>query len=153
MSELKLVALDAENLAILSAHLQDAVLLVGDMAYIPADRRFVALMNRFDWAAAQGVEGGRRSIERCRTAFRLERVLDAKTQGVDLRSKRQVLSLLAIQFEENDAPSGVVTLIFAGGGAIRLRVECIEAELRDLGAAWKARRQPVHPGDDAASSS
>jgi hypothetical protein len=152
MSELKLVALDAENLAILSAHLQDAVLMVGDMAYVAAEKRFVALMNRFDWAAAQGVDGRRRSLERCRTAFRLERVLDAKTQGIDLRSKREVLSLLTIQFEEKDAPSGVITLIFAGGGAIRLRVECIEAELRDLGAAWKARARPTHPGDDAASS-
>ncbi len=77
-------------------------------------------------------------------------MLHAKTLGLDLRDKRRVLSLLAIRFEEKDVPSGVVTLIFAGGGAIRLRVECIEAELRDLGAAWKAARAPDHPNDDTA---
>ncbi|HZA01678.1 MAG TPA: DUF2948 family protein, partial [Hyphomicrobiaceae bacterium] len=72
--------------------------------------------------------------------------------GIDLEAKQDVLELLAIQFEETDAPAGAVTLVFAGGGAIRLEVECIEAELRDLGAAWKARCKPEHPDGDPASS-
>ena len=153
MSDLKLLAFDAESLAILSAHLQDSVLQVGDMAYLPSEKRFAALVNRFNWAAAEGANGERRSLERCRTALRLERVLEAKIQAVDLKAKRQVVSLLAIQFEESDPPGGFVTLVFAGGGAIRLRVECIEAELRDLGAAWKAASRPMHPDGDREPSS
>ena len=145
MSDLKLVALDADDLAVVSAHVQDAVLQVGDMAYVPAEHRFAAIANRFDWAAATGAHGGAPSMERRRTALRFDRVLEAKLQGIDLKSKRQVLELLAIQFEEADPPGGYVTLIFAGGAAIRLKVECIEAELRDLGAAWRAQRRPEHP--------
>lgn len=145
MADLKLLAFDADDLAVVSAHLQDAVLQVADMAYLPKERRFAAIANRFDWAAATGAHGDKPALERRRTALRFERVLGARLQGIDLKAKRQVLSLLAVQFEEQDTPGGFITLIFAGGGAIRLTVECIECELRDLGAAWAARGQPVHP--------
>jgi hypothetical protein len=152
MADLKLLALDEEGLAIISAHLQDAVLKVGDMAYLPRAKRFAAVANRFDWAAAEGIGTSRTSLERRRCGIRFDRVLDAKVQGIDLKSKRQVLCLLAVQFEECDPPGGHITLVFAGGGAIRLHVECIEAELRDMGAAWKARRRPAHPIDDPAAA-
>lgn len=145
MADLKLLALDADDLAVISAHVQDAVLQVADMAYLPADRRFVAIANRFDWAACVGVEGDKPALERRRTALRFERVLGAQLQGIDLKANRQVLELLAIQFDEQDAPGGFVTFVFAGDAAIRLKVECIEAEMRDLGAAWAASSQPAHP--------
>ena len=150
MSDLKLVALDADDLSVISAHVQDAVLQVGDMAYLPAEHRFAAIANRFDWAAATGAHGGARSMERRRTALRFDRVLEAKLHGIDLKAKRQVLVLLAIQFEEADPPGGFATLIFAGGAAIRLKLECVEAEMRDLGAAWMAQRCPEHPEIEAA---
>lgn len=153
MGDLKLAALDAEDLAVISAHLQDAVLHVGDMIYRPAEHRFAAITNRFDWAAATGAHGGAPSLERRRTALRFDRVLEAKLQGIDLKSKRQVLSLLAIQFDETEPPGGYVTLFFAGGAAIRLKVECIEAEMRDLGAAWQARSLPEHPNTETARKS
>ena len=60
--------------------------------------------------------------------------------------------LLAVTFEPAEEPSGTLTLQFAGGGAIRLQVECIEAELRDLGAAWATRSKPQHAGDDQSTS-
>ena len=145
MGDLKLVALDSEDLKVISAHVQDAVLQVGDMAYRPSEHRFAAIANRFDWAPATGAYGGEPRLERRRTALRFDRVLEAKCQGIDPRSKWQVLELLAIQFEETEPPGGYITLFFAGGPAIRLKVECIEAEMRDLGAAWKARRLPEHP--------
>jgi hypothetical protein len=68
--------------------------------------------------------------------------------GIDLKQKGTVLELLAMTFEPAEEPSGVLTLLFAGGGAIRLEVECIEAELRDLGAAWRTRLKPEHASDD-----
>ena len=151
MSDLKLVALDADDLSVISAHAQDAVLQVGDMAYLPAEHRFAAIAKRFDWAAATGCQGGPPRMERRRTALRFDRVLEAKLQGIDLKAKRQVLALLAIQFSETDAPGGYITLVFAGGAAIRLKVECIEAEMRDLGAAWEARLKPQHPEGEMAS--
>ena len=63
-------------------------------------------------------------------------------------SWQQMLALLAITFEAAEDPSGVVMLHFAGGAAVRLDVECIEAELRDLGAAWGTRAKPVHASED-----
>jgi len=151
MQELKLVALDAEDLAVLSAHLQDAVLRVADMTYQRRAKRFAAIANRFDWECAAKAAGGKQAFMRRRSGLRFERVLDAKISDIDLDDKDAVLSLLALRFEPATAPGGYVTLLFSGGGAIRLEVECIEAELRDLGAVWTTDRRPGHVEDDPAS--
>src|SRR4249920_318247 len=105
MPELKLIAFDADDLAVISAHLQDAVLKVADIAYLPAERRFAAVGNRFDWAQALGdAKVGSKNYARRRAALRFERVLGAKVQGLDLQNKGAVLSLLAIGFEPGEAP-------------------------------------------------
>jgi hypothetical protein len=149
MPDLKLIALDADDLSVVSAHLQDAVLQVGDIAYLPKEKRFAALANRFDWAGAlRDGKGEPAELARRRAALRFERVLQAQVQGIDLKNKSAVLSLLAIGFEPREVPEGDVILHFSEGRAIRLRVECIEAELQDLGAAWQATSQPRHPGDE-----
>ena len=151
MPELKLIALDADDLAVISAHLQDALLKVGDLAYLPGERRFAALGNRFDWADALRDGGRPPEYVRRRAALRFERVLTAQVQGIDLARKGEVLSLLSIAFEPSgmqEDPGGHVVLQFANGGAIRLVVECIEAELKDLGAVWRAKSRPQHPDDD-----
>lgn len=145
MSDLKLIALDTDDLSVLSAHLQDAVIRVGDMAYLPQERRFAAVLNRFDWETVVTAKGA--ELERRRAGLRFERVLDAKVHGVNLKDKAAALALLAIVFEPKDGPEGVagdVTLTFSGGAAIRLSVECVEAELKDLGAVWAAKRTPRH---------
>ena len=152
MDDLKLIALDEDDLNVVSAHLQDAVMRVADIAYLPQERRFAAILNRFDWGAAETAEdsSGKPAYIRRRTAFRLERVTGARTQELDLADKKRVLNLLAVRFEpvaEGD-PAGHVTLFFAAGAAIRLDVECIEAEMRDLGGAWTTKSKPVHADDD-----
>ena len=142
---LKLIAFDADDLAVLSANLQDAVLAVGDMTFLARERRFVALVNRFNWKQALDQQRRPVTYERRRSALRFERVLGAKVLGLDLSAKRAVLSLLALEFEPaTELPEGHITLHLAGGGAIRLHVECIEAELRDLGSAWETTRRPEH---------
>lgn len=146
MPDLKLIAFDAEDLAVISAHLQDAVLHVGDMAYLPGDMRFALLANRFDWVEAAGARG--REFQRRRAGLRFERVLEARTTQLDLAAKDACLELLAIKFEPREQPEGFITLHFAGGAAVRLRVECIEAELADQGAAWTTRSKPAHPEAD-----
>ena len=145
MADLKLVALDAEDLSVISAHLQDAVVKVGDVAYLPREKRFAAVLNRFDWADA--VKDGAKAFARRRTALRFERVLSAQVQGIDLKNASRVLNLLAVGFEPLEAPEGDVTLVFADSGAIRLRVECVEAEMKDLGPAWEAKSKPQHPDE------
>jgi len=150
MVKLKLLALDEEDLAVLSSHLQDAVVKVGDLAYLPSQKRFAAVLNRFDWSSASGPDA--KDYRRCRTALRFDRVLAAQHKDLRPQAKDRVLSLLAIKFEPGEPPSGTVTLFFSGDITIQLRVECVEAELRDLGPAWPTRHKPRHPGEDAAGS-
>lgn len=147
MTQLKLVGLDAEDLAVISAHLQDAVAKVADIRWQPADNRFMMVMNRFVWDEPQA--SGARAHERRRAALHFNRVVQVRSTGIPRDDKDAVLALLALQFEETDAPAGAVTLVFAGGGAIRLDVECIEAQLADLGAAWATANRPDHDLDEA----
>ncbi len=151
---LKLLALDHDDLKILSAHLQDAVLRVADMAYVPSEQRFAAILSRFDWLAAETGDGKQSNLRRCRCALRFDRVKRAQVQKIRPGETFAVAELLAITYEEGEAPGGFITLYFAGGGGVRLEVECIEAELRDLGDAWRAATRPQHsiPEADAASS-
>ena len=142
MTPLKLVALDEKDLEIVSAHTQDAVMKVGDLAFLPEAKRFVAPMNRFAWEAAKGFF--RRRDERRNSVLHFDRVLGAKLAGIDRSKPDEVLSLLAVRFEASDVPAGAIQLIFSGGGTIRLDVECIEARLADLGAAWQAGSRPIH---------
>ena len=147
MELLHLVALDQEDLAIVSAHLQDAVIRVGDLAYLPQERRFAIVGRRFDWEASPG-EPPRRRL----TGLHFERVEAVRVRGIDRCNPDKILNLLAITFEERDAPSGTLTLIFAEGAAIQADVECIEMQMKDLGPVWGAESRPTHDVDQAAAA-
>ena len=152
MQQLKLLALDEEDLEVISAHLQDAVLRIDDIAYVPSENRFATIVNRFDWLEAGDGAQRNKDFQRRRTALRFDRVLNAQFKGIKASAKNDVVELLAVQFEEADKPEGHITLVFAGGGAIRLHVECIEAEMRDMGPVWKTKNLPEHEdGDEAAA--
>jgi len=140
MDPLKFIVLDEEDLEVVSAHVQDAVVNVTDVHWRPQEKRVVLGLNRFDWECAQG---DRPEYRRCRSALRFERVLACKCRNCNPAGDG-VLNLLAVEFTETDAPAGVVTLIFSGGAALRLDVECLEAELADLGASWTACGCPKH---------
>jgi hypothetical protein len=150
--QLRLAAVDEEDLSVLSAFVQDAVLKVGDMVYLPKERRFALAMNRFTWEKAE--DGARRDFERRRTALTFDRVLGVRTSGVDRAESGKILEMLAIQFEPTDAPQGKITLVFAGGALLEIEVEVIEARLADLGAAWATHAKPNHPlaGETKASA-
>lgn len=141
---LRLLALDVEDLAIVSAHVQDAVLKVGDMLWMAGERRFVLAMNRFAWEAGADGGGRRRGYQRRRAALHFERVETVKSAGIDREAKETVLELLAVGFEARESPSGDVVLQFAGGATLRLLVECLEGQLADLGPAWSTPRAPRH---------
>jgi hypothetical protein len=144
---LKLIALDEADLAVVSSHVQDAVVRVGEMAYVPSQKRFAAVLSRFNWEKAVG-DGVDQANERRRSALRFDRVLGAQLKSLKASASDRVLSLLALRFEPAEHPSGYVTLTFSGDASIRLHVECIEAELTDLGPAWRARSRPQHPGGE-----
>ena len=142
MDLLKLLALDEEDLKIVSAHVQDAVMKVGDLNFIAASKQFVLPMHRFAWE--KEATERRPQPERRNSMLHFDRVLSAKLSGISRGVPDDVLSLLAVTYAATDAPAGTVDLVFSGGGAIRLDVECIEARLVDLGGAWCASSRPAH---------
>jgi hypothetical protein len=145
MDALKFVVLDEEDLEVASTHLQDAVVKVADVHWRPKERRLVLGLNRFDWESANG---NGNEFRRRRAALRFERVLSCKCQHVNPAQKDGVLNLLAIEFAETDAPAGTVTLVFSGGATLRLEVECLEAELADMGPSWQTAACPCHENVD-----
>ena len=136
---LKLVALDREGLGVISAHVQDSCLRRADMTWLPKRKRFLLSAMRFDWA---GAKEGR--AERVGSVLRFERVLKVSHLGLTGRDENSVLNLLAVTFEKTDPPSGMVLLAFADGAIVRLEVECLEAELRDIGPRRPAQECPGH---------
>lgn len=140
MPDLKLLALDEEDLEVISAFTQDAVMRVADIGYAKSDARFACLMNRFVWEANNRSERG----ERRRSAVHFDYVTDVTSKGINLEAKEGVLELLAIRFVPGDMPSGTIALEFAGGGSVELAVDCLEARMHDLGAAWAAKGKPAH---------
>lgn len=139
MELLRLMALDEEDLAIISTHLQDAVIRVGDLKYLPKEQRFALCARRFDWECQSG-EPPRRRL----TGLHFERVAGVRTRGIDRQNPDAVLNLLAVTFAPTDAPSGRATLVFSDGSAVQLDLECIETQMKDLGPVWEAEARPVH---------
>lgn len=144
METLKFVALDQEDLEIISAHLQDAEVKVANVHWRPNERRLVLGLDRFDWLAAYAEQP---ELRRCRSALRFERVLACKCRHVDPAHKDAVLNLLAIEFTPSDPPAGAVMLTFSGGATLRVEVECLEAELADIGPSWATTVRPAHLED------
>ncbi|MCJ2068446.1 DUF2948 family protein [Methylobacterium sp. J-030] len=145
MELLRLAALDAEDLTVISAHLQDAILRPEDLTYLADEQRFLMVARRFDWTP--DVPPRRRLA-----GLHIERVLAVKTRGLR-RDDAMPMSLLALTFTPTDAPSGVLDLVFSGGSGVRLEVECIEMRMKDLGPVWEAATRPGHDVDrpDAAA--
>ncbi len=144
MSRLKLAAADAEDLEILSARLQDAVGQLKNITWLPKKRRFAAVVNRLQWEA-----GGK---TRVRAGLHFDGVLKVQSHKVKLGADDAVVSVLALRFEPNggEDPGGIIEIVLAGGGAIRLTVECIDAELADMTDPWAARGKPDHEAGDGA---
>lgn len=135
-SSLKLLAQDAADLSIISAALQDAVAQVGDISFEARTRRLTILFNRFRWESS--------TRQRVRSALQVGGVLEIQTRKIRREAREAVVELLAIGFEAGEPPAGVLTLSFAGGGDMRVRIECIDAILADVSEPWPTPRTPTH---------
>lgn len=138
---LTLAAEDAADLEVVSARLQDAVAQLKDLVYLPKKRRFAAVFNRFRWE-----EDERRGDQRVRSGLHFDGVLAVKSSKLKRGAPEGVVSLLAIRYtpKGGEDPGGTIELTFAGGGALKLDVEMIDAGLTDLGGVWAARGRPAH---------
>jgi len=136
---LRLIAHDADDLTVISALLQDALVRHGDMTFDPRRRHFVMAVSRFRWEAGK-------ARERVRTGVHFNYVTTVQHQGIALHMRDTVGELLAVRVESADDAGAALVLDFAGGGTIRLEAECVDAEVRDLSDAWPVRRVPDHSG-------
>ena len=149
-ARLKLIALDAEDLAIVSAHVQDARVQTSDIIWRQGEKRLVVGMNRLDW---EQTLAGETSPRRLIAALRFDRVLSCKSRNIDLDAPETVLELVGIEFHPGEVPGGSAVLMFSRGEALRLDVECLECELSDLGEDDLGAADPpesaLPPGLDA----
>ena len=144
---LKLMAFDAEDLVVISACVQDAVLKSAEISYDPGTATLVIPVNRFVWEAKAARRRFFKKYERRRSVLTFKRVSSVKSININRDGEENVLSLLAVKFNpaaDPDDPSGSIKLIFAGGAAMDLEVECLDVQLVDLSAAWSARAKPRH---------
>jgi len=144
--DLKLLALDSEDLTVVSAHLQDAVLRVEDLVFSGSDGKLILGLNRFAWEAKPVRRLLSKQYERRRSILQIDRITKLRSKGFDRNDKDAVLSILTVSFhnENTDDPSGMITVTFSGEASMQIEVECIEVRLSDQGGAWAASGRPRH---------
>lgn len=135
---LRLLAEDADDLTVIAAAMQDAVCKIGDIAYDAKARRLTLSVNRYRWEGSGG--------ERVRSGLQIGSVLKVETRKLRRSAKAAVVELLTLSFQAGEAPGGVLSLTFAGGGDLRATVECVDAILADVSAPWATPRTPTHEG-------
>jgi len=140
---LNLHAVDEVDLSVVAASLQDAVVLRHDLAFQPKQRRFAFMANRFVWEAEIGKAGGTEP-RRVRTGVHFDFVQSVQARNLPAEDSDVPLELLTISVDPRAEGATVLTLLFAGGGAVRLTVECIDCTLRDVSEAWPATMRPDH---------
>lgn len=135
---LKLRARDAEDLAVISAALQDALVPLGDISHLPDDKTFMMAVNRYRWERDDG------QAERVHAGLRFDAVRRVQFRGIDRSDRSQFLSVLALAFDGREDTDGAVVIHFAGGGAIRLEVGGLYCVFADLGQPWPTQWTPAH---------
>lgn len=144
---LALRATSAEDLGVIAALVQDAVLPAAEIRWDAKARRFVCLLNRFRWEDKDAAEAEKRPYERVQSVLAISGVLGVASQGFERHDADLVLSLLDLGFEPGAEGAGRVVLTLAGDGAIAATVECLEVDLRDVTRPYRAiaGRAPSHP--------
>ena len=140
-SPLRLRALDEEDLRVISAFVQDAVVTVGEVSYLPKHRRLAALVNRFRW------EGPQRPPERVRAMLVADNVMGVRSQGVAPQDRDTVLSILTLTWEPGEDGTGRLLITLAGDGVIEVAAEALEVTLQDVTVPYLAPsgKVPHHP--------
>lgn len=143
---LRLKALDAEDLNVLAALVQDAVFPASEMRWDRKARRFALLLNRFRWEDADRAKLRKRDYERVQSVMVIEDVMAVKSQGVDPRDTDMVYALLSIAFHPGEDGTGRIELTLAGDGAVAIDVEALEVVLRDVTRPYVApsKQAPQH---------
>ena len=141
-----IMATDGEDLEVLSALLQDAIIYTGETSWRPQDRRFAMLVNRFLWEEA-GKKGRKKTHHRVRAGLHFNHVRGVRAQGLDPDDRTRLLNLMSLTADESEEGARI-TLICSDGVTIELDAECIDAGLADLSDMWETPAKPDHDLED-----
>ncbi len=144
---LNLGAVDAEDLNVISALVQDAILPATEMRWLPAERQLAVLLNRLRWEDVPAAQKRDRPVERVQSLLVVSDVMRVASQGVDRTDSDTVLSVLSVEFEPGEDGAGHVIVTLAGDGALRAEVEALDVSLKDVTRPYLApsRKLPEHP--------
>ncbi|MBL1242335.1 MAG: DUF2948 family protein [OCS116 cluster bacterium] len=140
MSDLKLIAMDEEDLEVISSHVQDALLYVRDIDFVVGSKQLNLAINRCHNEADIGANRAQRS----HAGLVFSHVESMQVQNINRAQPEQILSLLNVEFNPAEAPEGMVELIFADNATIKLKVNCLEVHLADMGETWTSNVKPTH---------
>tara|TARA_B100000963_G_scaffold361749_1_gene399238 strand:- start:1490 stop:1933 length:444 start_codon:yes stop_codon:yes gene_type:complete len=139
---LKLIARTEEDLRVVSAHLQDSIASVADIANLKKNKIFLMQLNRFMWEDVE--KGVFRKNKRIRSILKFENVINVLSRNINQQKKDKFLDFLAIETSITPDNNYVMKIIFAGDAIIRIISEVIEVTLDDQGAAWDTKNKPKH---------
>lgn len=144
---LRLLAVDADDLGVMSALVQDAVFPASEMTWRPKTRSFALLLNRFRWEDRDAAAKRGRAVERVQSVLHFGDVEKVQSQGVNKGDPDMIMSLLSLSFEPGEDGTGRIILTLAGDGALALEVESIDARLQDVTRPYLApsKKAPSHP--------
>ena len=139
---LKLIARTEDDLRVVSAHLQDSIASISDIANLKKNKIFLMQLNRFMWEDVE--KGVFRKNKRIRTILKFENVLEAHSKNINQSKKDKFMDFLAIESSKMPDNNYIMKIIFAGDAMIKLVSEVIEVTLDDQGEAWDTKNKPKH---------
>ena len=142
VKNLKLLATSDEDLRVIAAHLQDAIVSIKDIANLKKNRIFLIQLNRFMWEDVE--KGVFRKNKRIRTFLKVDNVISVLSKNINIKDATSFLDFLTIESSLLPDKSYEIKLIFSGNSVIRIKVEVIDVSLDDQGAPWETKTQPKH---------
>ena len=142
VKNLRLLATSDEDLRVIAAHLQDAILTVKDAANLKKNRIFLIQLNRFMWEDVE--KGVFRKNKRIRTVLKFDNVIRVLSKNINLNKNEKFLDFLTIESNPLPDKSYEIKLIFSGDSVIKVQTEVIDATLDDQGSPWETKTQPKH---------
>ena len=139
---LKLLGKNQEDLKIISAYLQDSILIVKDIVFLKQNRTFIMIVNRFMWEDVE--KGIFRQNKRIRCAIKFEEVIKVESKNINQKNKNKLLECLAIKCSSIFDETYKIKIFFAGNSIITIISEVIEVVLHDLGKPWNVKHIPIH---------
>ena len=142
VTNLKLLAVSDEDLRVVAAHLQDAIVSVQDIASLKKNRIFLIQLNRFMWEDVE--KGVFRKNKRIRTVLKFDNVISVLSKNINIKKNKFFLDFLTIESSLLPDKSYEIKLIFSGDAVIKIKTEVIDVTLDDQGSPWESKTKPKH---------